>query len=208
MCDELAIDLRGVVDADPNTFLCVFQAHPGHARALARVRADAQEQSGLVGARLGHKRKLGEEHLIEPLFADLFLLPWGIRLVEELTRRTCVRHTQRLTTEPRRLARRSDSVGDNRLVVLSCWLGLGHTPDRPNGSALPGEAADPALCVDGPGVEEGLLKERDGGRCDSARSRAKLTNVASTPTIAARAAERVTLLESRTATPSPQNMTG
>ncbi len=68
--DELAIDVGGVVDADPNTFLGVLQAHPGHTRALAGVRADAQEQSGLVGGRLGHNRELGDEHLIEPRLTD------------------------------------------------------------------------------------------------------------------------------------------
>src|SRR5512132_2241448 len=68
---ELAIDLRGIGCGDPDAVLGVFQAHPGHARSLAGVRADAHEQSALVGGRLGHKRELGHEHLIEPRLADL-----------------------------------------------------------------------------------------------------------------------------------------
>ena len=118
----------------------------------------------------------------------------------ELTRRTCVRHTQRLTAEPRRPNQEERQCGTTCLVVLSVG-GPGHTPGSRQVQRSSREAAGATLSVDGPRVEEDRLKERDGGRCHSAGSSAKLTNVASTPTIAARGPGRVTLLESRTAIP-------
>ena len=44
---------------------------------------------------------------------------------------------------------------------------MGYTPESRQVERSSRGAADTALCVDGPRVEEGLLKERDGGRCHS-----------------------------------------
>ena len=131
--DELAIDVGGVVDADPNTVRGVFQAHPGHARALARVRADAQEQSGLVGGRRGHKRELGEEHLIEPLPRRPVVAPVG-NTSGWRTHQTHMRSTYATidcrTQEARQEERQCWRRPPGRTVR---WLGLGHTPGSPQG---------------------------------------------------------------------------
>jgi hypothetical protein len=45
------IDLRGIGDGDLDPGLSIFQTHPGHSRALVRVRTDGQKESGLLRIR-------------------------------------------------------------------------------------------------------------------------------------------------------------
>ena len=207
--DELAIDLGGVVDADLNTFRGVLQADPGHARALAGVRADAQEQSGLVGGRLGHKRELGDEHLIGPRLADLYVAPVG-NTSGRRTHQTHMRSTYATidcrTQEARQEERQCWRRPPGRTVR---WLGLGHTPGSPQAGALfQGKPPTPLCPLTDPRWKRIGSKSVMEAAATPPGSRAKLTNVARTPTIAARGARRVRRLESRTATPSPENMTG
>ena len=148
-------------DGDLDTLRSIFQTHPGHARALVRVRADAQEQSGLVGTgRLGDERELGDEHLIVPLLAGLVMATRrntsGRRTHSSHMRSTCA-------TTALRTGRRGRREGLNTTCWSYCrWSGLGRTPGSPQGErSSRAKPAGAALSVDGPEVES-ALKVRDG----------------------------------------------